>query len=175
MNMEINPGMKAQMEQEREKEEMSWEKFNRPLTLGFADEAGAVLVDEARKELWYLDINTMSYRQLKEKDLTGDRAENNLQYDLKKGTQYENGATAAVDIRKKHLETQLKIEEIAKKEGGDREGAEGLMEILEEELGYLNAYLNEPEDQPALTKELNEMYQDMRSEETETETQAEAA
>lgn len=161
--------MNVETRHEHEPEFFSWEKLAKPLTLGFADESGAVLADEAGKTLWYLDVNDMSYRKLAGTDLSENRRTQNVPYDLKEGTAYENGAIAAMSIRKTHLEEQLKVLDAMKGGKGEGDAVRSMIEDLTEELGYVKAYLTDedPKERSMITKELNEMYADMRSEEAE--------
>ncbi len=171
MNMELG----RRPEIQKETTEISWPELSRPLTVGFADESGAVLADKEKKMVWYLDLGNMSYRKFTPEEFSEERLKFIKQYNEHEGRVFENGAVAAVSLRKTHLEEQIKMLNAQKKSVKYPQDVQMIIDGLNEELTLLDTYLKQPEDRTAITKKLNEMYEDMRSEETETETQAEAA
>lgn len=142
-------------------ETQSWETLWEPVTLGFADESGAVFHDNLRRRILYLDINEMTFREMQPEDLHRDRLERLERYPIPKETPYESGAVAAVNVRIVHLEHQIHLFEAI----SDDKNAKFIIDSLEEELGFLRAYLAEtdPRERALLTNDLNQMYADMRS------------
>ncbi|MFA5946028.1 MAG: hypothetical protein WC802_03935 [Patescibacteria group bacterium] len=159
------------IEHELSPEPISWEKFSRPLTLKFADEGGAMFMDEGNGEAWYLQLNDMTFRPLAEADLHEARPERYLPYQIPEGTKYENGAKAAMEVRRTHLMDQIKALDAMKEKFRRPKAAEVAIEHIMEELGYVLAYLIEtsPKELALLTNDLNEIYEDLREANQESE------
>lgn len=121
--------------------------------------------------LWYLDSNSMIFRRLLTSDLPENRHEIHVRYEIPRGTVYANGAMAAMNIRAVHLEEQMKVLSAMQGNKAHADSAAVMLEDLEEELGFVKAYLadEDPKERELLTRELNEMYEEMRSVEEEKE------
>lgn len=148
---EFTPEIKIQ------KEPIAWDALGTPLTLKAADEGGAFFTDDS-DGVWYLNLTEMTYRPMTPSDLPAERLDHYRPYELPEAT-YAEATEAAMRVRAKHLEEQLKTLAIIK-----TKEIQFISEGLEEELGLINAYLREadPTERGRLRKDLNEMYQDMR-------------
>ena len=156
MNLEMgSPGPDV----EAQPKAIAWDALDTPLTLKAADEGGAILSDDSGK-MWYLDLNEMSYHPLTDADLPAGRLDHFRPYELTE-TQFTDGMEAAMHVRAKHLEEQIKTLEIVKTNETSL-----ITEGLEEELGLIHAYLREtdPVERGRLRNDLNEMYREMREE-----------
>jgi len=163
MNLETSPGYEPQKEI-RKNPEISWDQLQEPLVLQLADEGGGMFLDSTGENAWYLDLNEMTWRPLLAGDVSENRVEQYQEYDVPRGTAFSNGAEAAMTLRREHLREQLKMIKAMKAGRPKDEGFQTMIDAVEEEQGFVQAYLSETNEQERtrLRADLNEMYEDMR-------------